>query len=238
MKRAYYTGGVGELFLTGDEPAKLADLEEVSLLLDYSLRPISSERDDFPITVIRGPGTGTVSCLVREFLEGNPLFGVGRARAFTRALRLVVPTQKPFKINLPDEAIGESLVIETPEGDVFGRANGVPSPGRALYKPDERAIYFAEEDAGREVILSYAYGEEDSEPWCLREMGLILLFPILGRSPLSDPAFRIIEARRAVLSSFSEEFISGRESLARASFILLADEDGFLIRERIVEAGS
>jgi len=238
MKRAYYTGGVGELFLTGEEPVKLADLEEASLLLDYSLRPIGSERDDFPVAVIRGPGTGTVSCVVRGFLEGGPLTSQGQARAFTRAVRFTVPSEEPFRINLAEEAISESLVIETPEGDAFGRTEGIPTPGKASYRPAERAIYFSQEDAGREILLSYAYGETNSEPWRSREMGLILVFPALGRDPSGDPAFRVIEARRAVLSSFSEEFVSGRETLARASFVLLADEDGFLVRERTVEAGS
>ena len=237
MKKAYYTGGVGELFLTGDEPVKLADLEEASLLLDYAVRPLGSERDDFPIAVVAGPGTGTVSCVARSFVDGNPLARVGQARAFTRATRFTVPATEPFRITLAEEAISESLAIETPDGDVFGRA-GLPSPGKASYRPEEKAIYFAEEDAGKEVLISYAYGETSHESCTSCEMGLILVFPALGRTPSGDPAFRVIEARKAVLSSWSEEFASGRETLARVRFILLADEDGFIVREKMVEAGT
>lgn len=235
MKRTYYTGGVGELFLTGEEPVKLANLEEASLLLDYAVRPLRSERDDFPVAVVSGPGTGTVSCVARSFVEKNPLFRAGQARAFVRAARFTVPAQAPFRITLAEEAIAESLVIETPDGDVFGRA-GLPSPGKASYRPEEKAVYFAEQDACREVLVSYAYGETEQEPWTSCEMGLILLFPAMGRALSRDPAFRVIEARRAVVSSLSEEFASGRETLARVSFVLLADEDGFIIRERMLEA--
>ncbi len=237
MKRRYYSGGVGELFVAGDEPVKLADIEEASLLLDYALKPLCSERDDSPAAVVAGPGTGTVSCVVRGLVEGNPLTGLGPARAFKRAARFTVPNAEPFRINLSEEPIPESLVVETPDGDAFGMA-GIPSPGKFSYNLQENALYFSREDAGQEVLVSYVYGDASPDPSRHREMGLILVFPMLGRSPSGDPAFRVIEARRAVLSSWSEEFLSGREIMAKAIFVLLADQDDCIIRERMVEAGS
>lgn len=200
MKRRYYTGGIGELFLTGEEPVKMAELEEASVVLDYAVSPIGSERDDFPTGFVAGPGTGTVSCLARVFLDGNPLTRAGQAWAFTRSARFSVPAQAPFRIVLPEEALSEILVVETPEGDMFGRASP-PSAGEISYRPEEKSLYFAEEDASREVLISYAYGGTEDEPPPSHELGLILVFPILGRTPSGDPAFRVIEARRAVLSS-------------------------------------
>ncbi|MGC8893894.1 MAG: hypothetical protein ACP5QG_03490 [candidate division WOR-3 bacterium] len=237
MKRTYYSGGVGEMFVMGDEPFKIADLERASLLIDYAMRPLGSDRDDFPIAVVAGPGTGTISCVARVFVEGNPFVGPGAARAFRRAASFVVPATQPFRIILPEEPLPESLVVETPAGDAFGLA-GIPSAGKFSLRPEEKALYFSEEDAGQEILVSYAYGESISESWHSCEVGLILVFPALGRNPSADPAFRVIEARRAVVSSWSEEFSSGKETIANLNLILLADEDGFIVRERILEDGS
>lgn len=233
MKRRYYSGGVGELLLRGRQALKIADLEEVSILLDYSMRPIYSERDEFPVAAVPGPGSGTVSCVARVIFDPNPITGAGGARAFKRDLRLTVPDESPFKLRLPDEPAPESLIVETPSGDVFDMAER-PSAGFFSYDPGERALYFAEEDAGHEVLVSYAYGEDEDRYYICRDFALILVFPALGRSSSEGQAFRVIEARRAVLSSWSEEFLSGRETLMKLSFILLSDEDGFITRERIV----
>ncbi len=233
MRVTYYSGGAGELFITGEEPIRIAEIEEASLILDYTVRAMGSDRDDFPTGFVAGPGTGSVSCLVRVLVEGNPLVDPGKARLFKRAERFTVPNEEPFRLVLPDEPVPETLVVETTEGDAF-RVSGIPSPGHFSWKPGEKALYFSRSDAGKDVLLSYAYGETISESWCQRELGLILVFPVLGRSPSGDPSFRVIEARRAVLSSWSEEFVSGKETLARASFVLLSDEEGFIIREGIV----
>ncbi len=233
MRRLYYSGGLGELITTGPQASKLAELEEVSISVECPARAVRGDWEAGAGSAVQGPGSAVVNCTGRITPEAWPELLGPSSRAFVRRLRVRVPDGEPYSITLAHKALSESLVVETETGELMDMLS-VPGPGAFSYDPREGVLRFHPQDASRQLLVSYAHETGSGTEPQPRSLGLILVFPLLGRGV--SGGYRVIEARRAVLSSFQELFHRADERVVKLSFVVLADSEGQLIRQSTWEA--
>jgi len=155
-------------------------------------------------------------------------------RLYTRNQAIQVPQNPPYRVQLPADVVEDSLLVETGDSDLMDRDRIPLASGVFSYHPTGSYLEFHEDDAGKQLNVSYAFGPDGRQAKTgPMEMGLIMVFPLLGRTP--NQGIRVLEAKRAVISEYQEELSWGQELVASVRFVLLADQAGYLLRQRLWE---